>query len=108
MYGNDFELKENNTKVTGYNTNFSSGSTYYYGSSYTFDTNTKKFKLSGNTTSGVWSDVYSDVIANYPYTCFGTSATGECNYILKLIRYVNAHKQQLVIYHTVQKIMHLL
>ena len=88
MYSENFELKENSTSMTSY-TNFSSSSTYYYGSSYTFDTNTKKFKLSGNTTSGVWPDVYSDVIANYPYTCFGTSATEECNYILKLIRYVN-------------------
>ena len=91
MYSEDFELKENDTTTVTY-FNFSENTTYYYGSSYTFDTSTKKFKLSGNTTSGVWSNVYSNVITNYPYTCFSTSVSGTCNYILKLTGYVSGYQ----------------
>ena len=91
MYSENFELKENDTTTVTYN-NFTESSTYYYGSSYTFNTSTKKFKLSGNTTSGVWKNVYNDVIINYPYTCFSTSVSGTCNYILKLTGYVSSYE----------------
>ena len=91
MYSEDFELRENDTTAVTYN-NFKENNIYYYGSSYTFDTSTKKFKLSGNTISGVWSNVYSNVITNYPYTCFNTSVSGTCNYILKLTDYVSNYQ----------------
>ena len=91
MYSENFELKENDTTTVTYY-NFTESSTYYYGSSYIFDTSTKKFKLSGNTTSGVWKNVYNDVITNYPYTCFSTSVSGTCNYILKLTGYVSSYQ----------------
>ena len=78
-----------NTTLTTYS-NMNATAKYYYGSSFTYDASTRKFKLSGNTTSGVWSETYSTAIASYPYTCLSTSATGTCNFLLHLNSYVNA------------------
>ena len=79
---------------------------YYFGESYTFNEETKQFSLSGNTISGTWGQVHDEAIANYPYTCFGTSATSTCTTLKNVIRYTNNYTSVLTCYLTVLKIMH--
>ena len=93
MYNEDFALNESNTTNVNY-TNFAENTTYYFGSSYVFDSTNHTFSLNGNLTSGKYKDIYgsdSTAFTNYPYTCFSTSSTGTCNYIVKLKTYVNAY-----------------
>ena len=68
---------------------FSSSSTYYYGTSYTFDSATGYYKLAGSTTSGKWSAMSSS-FKTYPYTCMSTSSTGTCANLRKMIGYTNS------------------
>ena len=85
MYGKNFVKQE--SSGTAFNT-ITPTAVYYFASSYSFNESTGLFTLSGNTISGVWKDTYANAIANYPYTCFKTSATATCDYIVKL-RYIN-------------------
>ena len=64
------------------------GSSYYYGSGYTFDSNTGKFSLTGVTSSTLaWSSNYESIIANTPYTCRSTSSTATCPTLYELTAY---------------------
>lgn len=93
-YSENFVLNETNTTNVTYS-NINDSAVYYYGSSYTFNESTKKFSLSGNTTSGLWKDSYTNVISNYPYTCLSTSSTGTCNFLVKLVSYVNSYSAKI-------------
>lgn len=87
-YTERFELNESNTTNTTY-TNMTDSAIYYYASSYQFDSTTGKFSLSGEKISGTWKSSYSEVISKYPYSCLSTSANGTCNFLVKLLKYVN-------------------
>lgn len=87
-YNENFVLNETNTTDTNYSI-ISVSDVYYYGTSYAFDEITKKFSISGDKISGTWENTYNEVIANYPYTCLSTSEDGTCNFLLKMIKYVN-------------------
>ena len=86
MYSEDFELKENDTTI-GYRYFPLGNSNVYYSNSYIFDTSTKKFKLSGNIVTKIWSREYQNIIENYPYTCFKATTINDCDYINKVIEY---------------------
>lgn len=90
MYSEDFALNTTLNSSTSYN-NFNENVVYYFGSSYIFDEGTKTFKLSGDTISGTWKDVYEEAISTYPYTCFSTSETGTCTVLKNVTKYNNAY-----------------
>ena len=85
MFNEDFQLDQTDTTKANY-INFSENLTYYYGSDYTFDQSSGKFYLR-DTISGTWGSTYQEALKNHPYTCFGTSATGACNWMFKLVGY---------------------
>ena len=87
MYGSDFQFTDSNSSAVY--TGFSDSIKYVFASSYTFDDNTKKFSLSGNTLSGVWNENYNNIISNYPYTCFQTDATKSCDYVIRIVKYID-------------------
>ena len=61
---------------------------YYYGSGYTFDSNTGNFSLTGVTSSTLaWSSNYESIIANTPYTCKKTSSTATCTTLYEVTAY---------------------
>lgn len=86
MYSEDFELHTTDTTWFPYY-DFSESSSYYFGTDYTFDEQTKQFSLTGELINGTWQDTYDTVIKNYPYTCFSTSDNGTCDIMLKLVGY---------------------
>ncbi len=81
--------------VRTYVENFSSSTSnqnlsasYYYGSGYTFNETTGKYRLTGVTSSTLaWSSNYNSIIANTPYTCKSTFSTGTCNIMYKVTSY---------------------
>lgn len=87
-YSENFTLNTTGNASVEYK-NFSENRIYYYGQSYTFDNTTKRFKLTGNTISGKWKDIYTKVLSSYPYTCYSTSATGTCAVMVKNLDYIN-------------------
>ena len=85
MYGKDFSL--HTSSETPYR-NIVALTKYYFGSSYEFDPETETFKLTGNITSGTFTEM-KDKFANYPYTCKLTNGTGSCPVMIKVNSYVN-------------------
>lgn len=90
MYSEDFALNTSQNSSTSYY-NFNENVKYYFGSSYTFDSATKTFKLTGDMISGTWKEVHDEAVASYPYTCFGTSASSTCTVMKKTTKYTNAY-----------------
>ena len=85
MYGKDFSIHTSNE--TTY-TNIVALTEYYFGSSYEFDEETETFKLTGNITSGTFTEM-QDQFADYPYTCKLTNGTGSCPVMIKVNSYIN-------------------
>ncbi len=85
MYGKDFSIHTSNE--TTY-TNIVALTEYYFGSSYEFDEETETFKLTGNITSGTFTEM-QDQFADYPYTCKLTNGTGSCPVMIKVNSYVD-------------------
>jgi len=90
MYTEDFEKKEG-TVDTNY-IDFNKNTTYYFGTSYTFDSTTERFQLSGEMKSGTWEAMHLDAQNKYYYTCFGTSETSTCPVLMKITGYVNSQQ----------------
>ncbi len=90
MYSENKDLNIDQNLSSNYNS-FSENAKYYFSNAYTFDEQSETFKLSGETIYGTWTEVHEDAIANYPYTCFGTSATGSCTVLKKVIHYTNPY-----------------
>lgn len=62
---------------------------FYYGTAYTYDTETQKFSLAGTKTQSVWSDdTYQDLIGKY--TCKNTDAAGTCTILYYVTGYNSA------------------
>ena len=89
MYGENFALKVDTTKVN-FN-RFSGKNNYYFADSYEFDEAKRVFKLAGNTKLTNWTSDYSNILSKYPYTCFGSSSSSTCPYIVKAIKYNGAN-----------------
>ena len=85
MYGKNFSIYTSN-EVT--NTNIVALTTYYFADDYEFDNETETFKLTGNITSGTFTEM-KDQFANYPYTCKNTDSTSSCQVMIKVDSYVN-------------------
>ena len=85
MYGKDFSIHTSNE--TTY-TNIEALTEYYFGSSYEFDEETETFKLTGDITSGTFTEM-QDQFADYPYTCKLTNGTGSCPVMIKVNSYIN-------------------
>ena len=85
MYGKDFSIHTSNE--TTY-TNIVALTEYYFGSSYEFDEETETFKLTGDITSGTFTEM-QDQFADYPYTCKLTNGTGSCPVMIKVNSYIN-------------------
>ena len=85
MYGKDFSL--HTSSETTY-ANILALRTYYFGSSYEFDEETETFKLTGDITSGTFTEMQAQ-FADYPYTCKLTNGTGSCPVMIKVNSYVN-------------------
>ena len=85
MYGKDFSIHTSNE--TTY-TNIVALTEYYFGSSYEFDEETETFKLTGDITSGTFTEM-QDQFADYPYTCKLTNGTGSCPVMIKVNSYVS-------------------
>ena len=85
MYGKDFSIHTSNE--TTY-TNIVALTEYYFGSSYEFDEETETFKLTGDITSGTFTEM-QDQFADYPYTCKLTNGTGSCPVMIKVNSYVD-------------------
>lgn len=96
-YGENFVLNTTATENIDF-TRFNQNTSYYFASSYepievTEDgKRVTKFRLKGNTVSGLFKNIHNPVNTAYPYTCFSTSPTDTCNYIVKINKYVNASK----------------
>ena len=85
MYGKDFSIHTSNE--TNYD-NIVALTEYYFGSSYEFDEETETFKLTGDITSGTFTEM-QDQFADYPYTCKLTNGTGSCPVMIKVNSYIN-------------------
>ena len=85
MYGKDFSI--HTSSETGYG-NIAALTKYYFGSNYEFDSETETFKITGNITSGTFTEM-QDNFEMYPYTCKATSSTSTCEFILKVNAFVN-------------------
>ena len=85
MYGKDFSL--HTSSETTYN-DIVALTEYYFGSDYEFDETTETFKLTGNITSGTFTEM-QDQFADYPYTCKLTNGTGNCPVMIKVNSYIN-------------------
>ena len=85
MYGKDFSLHISDE--TTYD-NIVALTEYYFGSSYEFDEETETFKLTGDITSGTFTQM-QDQFADYPYTCKLTNGTGSCPVMIKVNSYIN-------------------
>ena len=85
MYGKNFSF-HTSSEVT--HTNIVALTTYYFADAYEFDEETETFKLTGNITSGTFTEM-KDQFVDYPYTCKNTNSTGTCQVILKVNSYVN-------------------
>ena len=83
-YNEDSSLHENNG-TTGY-TWFTNTTKYNFGTSYTFDTSTKKFTLAGNIKQLTWNDNHEEIVNNGLYSCLNT----DCNVLYKITGYSNA------------------
>jgi len=92
-YTKDFERKEGSVD-TGY-TNFNENTKYYFGTSYTYDAATERFKLSGEVKSGTWEVMHLDAQNKYYYTCFGTGETATCPVLFQITGYVNSKQAKL-------------
>ena len=68
---------------------------YYFADNYTYNSNNKKFKLSGNKFSSSWSD--SSSLIN-KYTCFSSSENHECSSLYKINEYVGPSNGRVIIY----------
>ena len=85
MYGKDFSIHTSNETTYG---SIVALTEYYFGSSYEFDEETETFKLTGNITSGTFTEM-QDQFADYPYTCKLTNGTGSCPVMIKVNSYIN-------------------
>jgi len=90
MYTKNFERKDG-TVDAGYS-NFNENTIYYFGTSYTFDSTTEHFQLSGEMKSGTWEAMRLDAQNKYYYTCFGTSETATCSVLMKITGYGNSRQ----------------
>ena len=83
MYGNvnDFEQTDSESTTFTYNS-LSSSANYYFGTSYTFNENTRSYTLSGDLHTG---KISSDEVGYY--TCFSTSSTGSCQRLFYTTKY---------------------
>ena len=85
MYGKDFSFHTSN-EVTY--TDIVPLTKYYFADNYQFDEETETFKITGNITSGTFTEM-QDQFADYPYTCKNTNSTDSCQVIIKVNSYVN-------------------
>ena len=83
-YNEDFSLHESNgtTEYTG----FTNTTKYDFGTSYTFDKSTKKFKLTGDIKQLIWNANHDEIVNNNLYSCLNTS----CNILYKVTGYSSA------------------
>ena len=83
MYGdvNNFEQTDSGDITFNY-TGLSSSTRYYFGTSYTFNSSSRSYTLSGDLHSGT---VSSDQVGYY--TCFNTSSTASCQRLFYTTRY---------------------
>ncbi len=66
-------------------------SNYYYGTSYEYDSSSKKFSLAGTITNGTWSDsTYQDLLGKY--TCLSSSLSGTCSTLYYVEKYSSISK----------------
>ena len=89
-YSKNFIYQEaNNTSLYE---KFTKTTNYYFGKEFTYNETTHKFGL--NNSEPVvqlnWAENYQEIIDNYPYTCKSLSATGECDYIIRVVGYKNS------------------
>jgi hypothetical protein len=90
MYGNTNNFEEEESSVQSLLV-IGASSSYYYGSSYTYDSITHKYTLSGSTINGVWNtstictSATCPVATNYQYTCKSTNSSDTCStlYVIK-------------------------
>ena len=68
--------------------NIAALTTYYFGSDYEFDLESETFKITGNITSGTFTEM-QDKFGDYPYTCKNTNSTDSCQVMIKVNSYVN-------------------
>ena len=85
MYGKDFSFHTSN-EVTY--TDIVPLTKYYFADNYQFDEETETFKITGNITSGTFTEM-QDQFADYPYTCKNTNSTDSCQVMIKVNSYVN-------------------
>ncbi|MBQ8132349.1 MAG: hypothetical protein IJ193_07655 [Bacilli bacterium] len=88
---NDFSSTEIISANTSFN-NFNELIPYYFGKGYTYNPSTKKFSITGSLDegtiiSGIWKNIYQDVIDNgYIYSCF-TETNASCSVLMKINGY---------------------
>ena len=58
----------------------------YYGTSYTYDEATKKFKIAGDTERAIWSSTTGEDLVG-KYTCNNTNADASCNTLYYVVSY---------------------
>lgn len=65
-------------------------SSYYYGSGYSFNSNTGQYSLTGKTNRTLtWSNNYQNIIENAPFTCNLTALSGKCFSMYKVTEYLD-------------------
>ena len=71
-------------------------SNYWYGTSYTYDSSTKTFKVSGTTERVTWNETTGPNLIG-KYTCKSTSVTGTCSTLYLIESYYNTSSAYVIL-----------
>ena len=90
MYGDPSDNQISEATAAFTYTGLNSSAKYYFGTSYTFDKNANAFKLSGDLVQANLTEYRDKYNSLGYYTCFSTSATGTCQRLNHVQKYVSA------------------
>ena len=90
MYGDPSDNQISEATVAFIYTGLNSSAKYYFGTSYTFNSSNNTFTLSGDLVQATLAEYRDKYNSSQYYTCFSTSATGTCQRLNHVQKYVSA------------------
>ena len=90
MYGDPSDNQISEATAAFTYTRLNSSAKYYFGTSYTFNSSNNTFTLSGDLVQATLAEYRDKYNSSQYYTCFSTSATGTCQRLNHVQRYVSA------------------
>ena len=90
MYGDPSDNQISEATAAFTYTGLNSSAKYYFGTSYTFDEASNTFTLDGDLVQATLAEYRDKYNSSQYYTCFSTSATGTCQRLNHVQKYVSA------------------